>query len=102
MSAEDPNLWTKIASGAAGLASLLAGVIWTDNKNRVQKCEESLAKKADDDDVKECRRHIEQLYKNAEGDRKLVRDLHDGMVQQLRESESRIMEAIHGKFPGRT
>lgn len=75
---DDLGFWNKVAVGASSVAVALVGVVWGGIKHRLNKHDD----------------HIEKLYVNAETDRRLVRDLHDDAMKEIRELHRDMIEAI--------
>lgn len=82
----DVSFWKWVAGGLVSLISGGFGFIkWHQSQ---------MAKKADKADMANCLRHIEELYKNAEKDRKLTRDLHDDQMKAVNEGQRMIIDIL--------
>jgi len=65
---DETSITAKMAAALATFASVLVAVTWGNLQWRLNKHDT----------------HIEKLYENAETDRKLVRDLHDDAMAEIR------------------
>lgn len=91
-SPDDVGLWTKLALGAAGIASTLAGLVWKDAQRRVEKAEKGISdlrdKKADKETVETQRRETRDTFITVF---KKLDDLKDDM----NDKHQQVMNAIH-------
>ena len=93
MSAPDPegiSLLGKALGALAVIGTVVIAPLWK-GRNWLER---RLASKADKADTANCLRHIESLYKNAEDDRKLTRDLHDKAMEAVRDGQQRIIDIL--------
>ena len=51
-------------------------------------------KKADRSDTDKCLKHIEDLYRNAESDRRQTRDLHDKAMERVSDGQRQIIDML--------
>ena len=86
----DPGFWKWVAGG---LVSLFGGG-WGFLKWHHAQMEKKADKEATEKETANCLRHIEELYKNAESDRRLTRDLHDKAMEGIRSGQDRIIELL--------
>jgi len=75
---DESGILAKVAAGLAAAASALVAITWGNLQWRLNK-----------HDV-----HIEKLYANAVEDRKLVRDLHDDAMAEIRNLHRDTLTAI--------
>lgn len=97
MSAEDPSFWKDVVTWVAGGAVTLIGLVWADNKRRVDNLEAKVDKinegKVDQDEFDRQRDHIAKLFdqqadlrKDMNGGFQSIRDLiHTGQMQVMSE-----------------
>ena len=77
---DDPDLWSKIATGAAGVAASLAGLVWGDMKHRLNSIESVIYKKAEKEEMDRQRDNVNTLF--------------DKLDEQARRSDGRFTEVI--------
>jgi Mg2+ and Co2+ transporter CorA len=82
----DASFWKWVAGG---LLSAISGGFGFIKWHQAQ-----MAKKADKAEMANCLRHIEDLYKNAEKDRALTRDLHDRAMAGIAEGQRQIIDVL--------
>lgn len=85
MSAPDPEGMSVAAKVIGALSAVGAPIVWIYTQ---------LGKKADKAETEKCLKHIEQLYKNAEDDRKLTRDLHDEAMKAVHDGQRTIIDIL--------
>jgi len=85
MSSPDPETLGLIAKIGGVLAAAAAPIVWVHRQ---------LDSKADKTEVARCLGHIESLYKNAEIDRKLTRDLHDSAMKEIHENQTELIRIV--------
>lgn len=97
---EEIGFWSKLAAGAAAVATGLVAVVWGTVGHRLdthyRKIEALEKEKADKGETARCIDHIEKLYLAAEDDRKFTRDLHDKAMDEIRKTHGEILAAIAG------
>lgn len=81
---DDPSFWSRVAEWVAGIAVVLIGLVWADNKRRMDLFELELAKKADKEELDRERNHIAELFRENDALRK---DMNGGF--------QRITDLIH-------
>lgn len=86
-------------SAFAGLATFCATLwaVFSHSKKKQDMVEARFESKANQVDMIKALAHIEILYKNAEADRKLTRDLHDTAMTSIHSSTEQILLAIGRK-----
>ena len=72
---EDPGFWEKAVNYLGGIALALAGVVWHENKRRVEQVEKAIIAKADKDELDRNRADIRALY---DGQARIRQEMNDG------------------------
>lgn len=91
-SPDEVGFWTKLAVGAAGVASTLAGLVWKDAQRRVEKAEAGISKldreKADKSTVETQRKETRETFIT-------VFEKIDDLKNTMNNQHQRILEAIN-------
>ena len=93
MSTPDPEsmglLGKVMAAAAAVVVPVWGARTWIENR---------FSKKADKESTEKatgkCLEHIEQLYQNAEEDRKQTRDLHDKAMERIQHNQTQLIDIL--------
>src|SRR5690349_1210471 len=87
-SPDEVGLWTKLATGASGMVSVLVSFVWYDYKKRVENVETGLSKKADKDTVEQQRKETRETFID------LFRKV-DDLKDDMNEKHQAVMNAIY-------
>lgn len=90
---DDPSIWSRVLEWVAGISIALIGLVWADNKRRMDNFEEELSKKAGKDELDRQRDHIIKLFEEQAkvrhdmngGFQRITDMLHEGQISILTE-----------------
>ena len=94
---DDPDLWSKLATGAAGLAATLAGVVWGDMRHRIGKVESTVSKKADKEEMDRQRNNVDSLFEKLEGHARRSDERFSEVVTLINERHLQLMTKLDTK-----
>ena len=90
---DELGFWAKLAVWAAGIASMLAAIVWKDAQRRVEKVEEALDEKADKDELDRQRDNITALFEKGEH---IEREMNKGFQSLAMQIHNAHVELLHG------
>lgn len=96
-----PALTATIGTAFAAAVGWLLNKLWrshrheiVDMKQTATRLAEVVEKKAEKTETANCLRHIEELYRNAEKDRALTRDLHEKAMGQIQSNQTQLIQIL--------
>jgi hypothetical protein len=97
MAPDEMDLWTKLATGAAGLCTALVSLVWADYRKRVDKVEAELDTKADKTEMDRQRDHIGKLFDKLEEHARRSEDGQRQIMATIHSNHSQVLTALAKK-----